>query len=328
MQVSMNERIIVTGATGAMGSVVCEAMARQGRPVLMACRNAEAAERTRKNILGRVPGADIEIDTLRLDSLSEIRAFAKRHETESFAGLFNNAGTMQRYETFTEDGFETVFGVNYLGTWLLTNLLLPHISPEGRIVTMVSLSARYSSAKAVFSEFLKSSEGASKRTAARLETAGQLSLEQTAVNQNFVAVDTGGQNRFKPSAECLAMAPEYSKRKYSQLGNYALSKRALIYFCVALSRRTGIKVNMADPGIVNTNMIRMDRWFDPLTDLIFRPICYSPEKGARPAVNALGSDQSCRYFSGTGNAPVHERYLDDKVIDLLWDETSRLLGMK
>lgn len=72
----MMGRIIVTGATGSMGSAATEALARQGIPVLTACRNLEKADAVRTNILHRVPGADIEVRSLDLSSMASVRAFA------------------------------------------------------------------------------------------------------------------------------------------------------------------------------------------------------------------------------------------------------------
>ena len=62
----MKGRIIVTGATGSMGSAAAEALASQGIPILMACRNLEKAAAVRADILRRVPGADLEVRPLDL----------------------------------------------------------------------------------------------------------------------------------------------------------------------------------------------------------------------------------------------------------------------
>ena len=83
---------------------------------------------------------------------------------------------------------------------------------------------------------------------------------------------------------------------------------------------------MADPGIVDTDMIRLDRWFDPLTDIFFRPFCNSPARGARPAVNALCSDACMQIFSGAGHHDVPRKLLERRDdIEWLWDETERRL---
>lgn len=100
------------------------------------------------------------------------------------------------------------------------------------------------------------------------------------------------------------------KEDFRQLRTYAKSKLALLLYTLDLSRRTEgrLHVNMADPGIVNSNMISMDRWFDPLADLLFRPFCKSPERGAAPAIRAMLSPESARFFVGGRSRSIPERY--------------------
>jgi len=89
------------------------------------------------------------------------------------------------------------------------------------------------------------------------------------------------------------------KNKFSQLGTYATSKRALLIFTAKLSKKyPKLHINVADPGIVDSNMISMGRWFDPLADIFFRPFIKSPEKGVYPALQALHSDVTGKYFVG------------------------------
>lgn len=67
-------------------------------------------------------------------------------------------------------------------------------------------------------------------------------------------------------------------------------KVGFVAFTRELSERLkaeGITVNAADPGIVSTNIIRMDMWFDPLTDILFRPCIRTPKQGAATAVSLL-----------------------------------------
>lgn len=77
---------------------------------------------------------------------------------------------------------------------------------------------------------------------------------------------------------------------FSQLGTYALSKKLLTRYAMELAPRAkarGVKVNLCDPGVVDTGIIAMDRWFDPLADIFFRPFIRSAANGARPALRAL-----------------------------------------
>lgn len=104
---------------------------------------------------------------------------------------------------------------------------------------------------------------------------------------------------------------------YSQLGTYARSKLALLLFSMEYARNhPDLRVNVSDPGIVNSNMLRMDRWFDPLADILFRPFCSSPEKGVSPALRALETDLTGNLFVGRRNRPVPSRY--DGFEDLVW----------
>ena len=71
---------------------------------------------------------------------------------------------------------------------------------------------------------------------------------------------------------------------------YSNTKLALWLFTRKLAemlKDKGITVNAADPGIVSTNIISMDMWFDPLTDVLFRPFIRTPRQGADTAIRLL-----------------------------------------
>ncbi|MGN0201850.1 MAG: SDR family NAD(P)-dependent oxidoreductase [Candidatus Cryptobacteroides sp.] len=88
-------------------------------------------------------------------------------------------------------------------------------------------------------------------------------------------------------------------RRFGQLRTYGKSKLALLRYTRELAAaRPDLRVNATDPGVVDSNMITMGRWFDPLADIIFRPLCKPPRKGAVPALNAITSTSTGRYFSG------------------------------
>lgn len=118
-----------------------------------------------------------------------------------------------------------------------------------------------------------------------------------------------------------------SEKDFSQLGTYSKSKLALLLFSRELSRRyPEIGVNVADPGIVDSNMISMGKWFDPIANVIFRPLCKSPESGARPAVSAMLSGETGRYMVGRKSKPLPSRYGDSSLEKDLWEETGRILS--
>lgn len=129
---------------------------------------------------------------------------------------------------------------------------------------------------------------------------------------------------------------------YSQLRTYANSKMAVMLFAEELHRRMGhsFVVRLTDPGIVNSRMIHLDRWFDPLTDLIFRPLIHTPQQGALPAVNALlhtpsplpSADTPVQndpllLFRNSRHRPLPHRWLKPQLAQQLWDETEKLLKL-
>ena len=116
---------------------------------------------------------------------------------------------------------------------------------------------------------------------------------------------------------------------------YSNTKFALWLFTKALSdklKERGITVNAADPGVVSTQIIHMNMWFDPLTDLFFRPCIRTPRQGADMAIRLLLDDA---YEGKTGGMYVskHQRklkpiYLNHPQMNLLWQKTEELLNRK
>lgn len=134
---------IVTGANSGLGYHTTLELARRHARVVMACRNEEKAEEARQSILQEAPSAQLDIFPLDLASFESIRIFATAF-TERFERLnvlINNAGIGGFPFGKTKDGFEAQFGVNHLGHFLLTGLLLPVIeaTENARVVTVSSI---------------------------------------------------------------------------------------------------------------------------------------------------------------------------------------------
>ncbi len=133
---------VVTGANGGLGLATAKALAGAGASVVMAARNQAKAESARDEILAANPSASLEIVELDLGSQESVKAAAAQivaaHPIVDL--LINNAGVMAMPEGRTVDGFETQFGINHLGHWTLTSLLLPAIlrADAGRVVAVTS----------------------------------------------------------------------------------------------------------------------------------------------------------------------------------------------
>ncbi|MGW4769748.1 oxidoreductase [Nocardia sp. NPDC004278] len=121
---------IVTGANGGLGVETTTVLASKGATVVMACRNVVKAQ----PIADRIDG-DIRVERLDLADLASVREFADK--TGEFDVLINNAGLMNVPFSRTKDGFETQFGVNHLGHFALTGLLLDRL--RDRVVSLASI---------------------------------------------------------------------------------------------------------------------------------------------------------------------------------------------
>jgi NAD(P)-dependent dehydrogenase (short-subunit alcohol dehydrogenase family) len=132
---------IVTGANSGSGFATTKQLAEQGATVVGACRRVDAGREAFSD-LGNIHGS-VEIMELDLASLASVRRFAEAFlaQYDRLDGLVNNAGVMMPPEGRTEDGFETQFGINYLGHFLLTELLLDTLkaSAPARIVCVSSV---------------------------------------------------------------------------------------------------------------------------------------------------------------------------------------------
>lgn len=135
--------VLITGGNTGIGLATAEALAAQGHRVVLACRDMGKAEQAQQKILAKTPGADVRLYKLDLASFDSIRSFSAAFlkDFPSFDVLITNAGVVPRTQQFTQEGFELQFGVNYLGHYLLTHLLLPGMAnvAEARIVHLSSI---------------------------------------------------------------------------------------------------------------------------------------------------------------------------------------------
>jgi NAD(P)-dependent dehydrogenase (short-subunit alcohol dehydrogenase family) len=131
---------VVTGANSGLGYVTARELARRGARVVLACRSAARGNEAGDRLVGEVPGADVELGLLDLADLTSVREFATAFSYDRLDLLVNNAGVMALPYATTADGFETQFGVNHLGHFALTGLLLPALlgTPGARVVTVSS----------------------------------------------------------------------------------------------------------------------------------------------------------------------------------------------
>ncbi|HMD52758.1 MAG TPA: oxidoreductase [Solirubrobacteraceae bacterium] len=134
---------VVTGANGGLGLETSRALAGAGAHVVMAARNQEKAAQALADIRGSVgDDASLEVVPLDLGSQASVRAAAEEvlRAHDRLDILVNNAGVMGIPERRTVDGFEMQLGVDHLGHWALTALLMPALlrADAARVVTVTS----------------------------------------------------------------------------------------------------------------------------------------------------------------------------------------------
>lgn len=133
---------LVTGANAGVGFELSRALAARGARVLLGCREQGRAEDAIARIKQETPDARLAWLPLDLGDIESVReAAALASKEPRIDALINNAGIMHPPLTRTRQGFESQFGVNHLGVFALSSLLLPKLAetPGSRIVVTSSI---------------------------------------------------------------------------------------------------------------------------------------------------------------------------------------------
>ena len=135
--------VIITGGNSGLGYHCALEIARNPDwYIILACRSTEKAAKAIQDIQKATDCDRIETMKLDLADLDSIKVFVaqfKERDLPSLHGLICNAGVQFiRRQTYTKDGFDMTFGVNHLGHFFLTNLLLEELAKPARIVFVSS----------------------------------------------------------------------------------------------------------------------------------------------------------------------------------------------
>src|SRR5690348_7776092 len=133
---------VITGGNSGIGFEAARVPARRGARLFLGCRDQGKARDAIARIRATAPGAEVRVIPLDLASLRSVRVAAAqiRSACEGIDLLINNAGVMMPPYGVTTDGFELQFGINHLGHFALTGLLLGRLAglPGARVVTVSS----------------------------------------------------------------------------------------------------------------------------------------------------------------------------------------------
>ncbi|XP_066160830.1 short-chain dehydrogenase TIC 32, chloroplastic-like isoform X2 [Oryza sativa Japonica Group] len=138
---------VITGASSGIGLETARVLALRGVHVVMAVRNVAAGRNASEAIRAEIPGAIVHVLEMDLSSMDSVRRFASEFDSLNLPLniLINNAGIKAWGCTRSVDGLELHFATNYIGHFLLTNLLMENMKStssesgvEGRIVNVSS----------------------------------------------------------------------------------------------------------------------------------------------------------------------------------------------
>jgi NAD(P)-dependent dehydrogenase (short-subunit alcohol dehydrogenase family) len=125
---------VVTGGGSGLGYQTARALAAAGARVVLAVRDTTRASAAAAALRAQPGSPQVDLAPLRLDSLASVRRFVTWYKTTGrpLHLLINNAGIMATPLSYTHDGFESQFGVNYLGHFALSVGLLPALQAAAR----------------------------------------------------------------------------------------------------------------------------------------------------------------------------------------------------
>jgi len=157
---------VVTGANSGLGYEASLVLAQKGAAVIMTSRDLNKGRAALNRIQNELPAGSVVLMPLDLADLESVREFASRFSAQFdvLDLLINNAGVMMAPLGRTAQGVETQFGINHLGHFLLTGMMLDGLRkrPGGRAVTVSSLMHRIGR---IDTDDLDSSKGYSSRRA-------------------------------------------------------------------------------------------------------------------------------------------------------------------
>jgi NAD(P)-dependent dehydrogenase (short-subunit alcohol dehydrogenase family) len=258
---------ILTGATGAIGFEIARALASRGERLILACRNTSKAEAVRQRLVSEYLGTENDADIPNAQKKVDISEKNQQYaDTKILVAQLDLA----------DDDSVRAF-VNALKTKNIAVRAL--INNAGVMNRRFTTDARGRELTVLVNYY-------NTRLLTELVTDAYPALER-------VVFTTSLTRRFFRRNASIDITPD----TFSQLGTYGRSKRAITdYAAQFAAAHPRMIVTCGDPGIVDTSMIHMERWYDGLADIFFRPLIRSPKHGAIPTLRAYSSSVTARIY--------------------------------
>ena len=300
--------VVITGANVGIGFATANFVAALPHwHVVLACRNESKAKVATAAIRKAHSGAQVSFAHLDLFSLASVRRFPAALAEMSLPpldGLILNAGGINmkaKSLEFTEDGFERTFQLNFIGHFLLANLLVSHMSSDGRIIFVSS--DLHDPAATRMGKVMPPRYGAVEDLARGIGTAANL----------------------KP------MARYGTAKMYAMMAAYELDRRLQ-------AAQKEITVNSWSPGVVPTTQAGRD--MNPVVKRIMTSNWFVSFMGSHlsteeEAGRALGellispkySGVHGKYFDGFKEIPSSVESTDDQKARAVWVQSAKLVAL-
>ncbi|KAK4525104.1 hypothetical protein GAYE_SCF08G3009 [Galdieria yellowstonensis] len=283
--------VVVTGANTGIGKETCIQLAKMGATIVMACRDPSRAHRAKEEIVKLSKNEDVDFIRLDLSDLSSVRQFVSdfRKKYSRLDILFCNAGVMAlpRRET-TKDGFEMQFGVNHLGHFLLTNLLLDLLiaSAPSRVIVVSSYA----------------------------HTFGKIDFDNLQWERNYSGFAAYGASKLAN----ILFVKELDKRLKQSAANvsvYAVHPGAVRTELPRYILSSWWKKLLVTPIL-------------PLTYLLLKDPYHGAQTQIRCAIDPTLQQSSGKYFADCKEKMPSAAARDDQVAEKLWQVSEELVGWK
>ncbi|XP_066041271.1 retinol dehydrogenase 12-like isoform X1 [Chamaea fasciata] len=299
--------VIVTGANSGIGKCVAMDLARRNARIILACRSRERGQAAVEEIRAATGNPAVVLRLLDTSSLASVRAFASAvlREEPRLDVLVNNAGVTGLPFAITSEGFEQTFATNYLGPFLLTNLLLGECRGWGESGGLWGLLPAH---PLLCTDLLKASAPAR-------------------------VVNVSSFRHSKGTADSAFLTGQRSPGGYDAA--YNSTKLMNVLFTAELARRlqgTGVTANALSPGVVHTGIMR--HFSFPVRALfsLLRPFMKSAEQGAASTIFCAVSEEAAgitgKYFDSSCRLALPSAAARDAALARkLWEASERLTGL-
>uniref|UniRef100_A0A3B5A3R4 Retinol dehydrogenase 12-like n=1 Tax=Stegastes partitus TaxID=144197 RepID=A0A3B5A3R4_9TELE len=304
--------VLITGANTGIGKETAKDLAKRGAKIIIACRDMEKGQQALKEIKEYSGSDDLKCMKLDLSDTKSIREFAEaiNRDEPKLNILINNAGVMVCPYGKTADGFEMQIGVNHMGHFLLTYLLLDLIkrSAPARIVTVSSVAHGW----------------------------GSINLDDINSEKSYDKIKAYSQSKLANVLFTRSLAKRLEGVLFPLIAVIlsifgASGSIHFISFHFYIFLGTGVTTYSLHPGAVKTDLQRHVSGFLYVVMMVTKPFFKNPAQGAQTsiycAVEPSLANETGQYYSDCARTSPSSTAKDDNLAQKLWELSCNMLSI-